>query len=67
MERVDELLHAPMIALSFFWIGLLVLDLTMGLNTFLTWLMYLIWAIFALDFLLEFLIAPHKLAYLRAH
>ncbi len=67
LRHVDALLTGPMVVLAFIWLGLLVLDLTVGLNRFLTTLTYIIWALFVLDFLLELLIAPHKGTYLRTH
>ena len=67
LRHVDRLLQGPAIVLSFVWLGLLIFDLTHGLNTPLTILTYVIWAFFLADFLLEFVIAPHKLTYLRGH
>ena len=67
LRHVDQLLQGPAIVLSFIWLGLLIFDLTHGLNAPLTILTYVIWAFFLANFLLEFFIAPGKLAYLRGH
>jgi voltage-gated potassium channel len=67
LRHIDQMLQGPAIILSFLWLGLLIFDLTHGLNTPLTILTYVIWAFFVADFLLEFFIAPSKLAYLRGH
>jgi voltage-gated potassium channel len=57
----------PLIVLSFVWLGLLVLDFTTGLDPMLQALSYLIWAVFIVDFLVEFAIAPRKKVYLQKH
>jgi voltage-gated potassium channel len=65
LEQIDRLTDAPMVALSFVWLGLLILDLTVGTSPLLQNLSYAIWGLFIADFLLGFSIAPHKLGYLR--
>ncbi len=54
-----------MTALSFVWLGLLVLELTRGLSEPLEIIGYVIWGLFVFDFAIEFTIAPHKWAYLK--
>ncbi len=65
LEQVSELTERPMIALSFIWLGLLIIDFTAGLSPLLQIVSNVIWALFVLDFFLELVIAPRKLAYLR--
>ena len=65
LRQLDTLLDKPMIALSFVWLGLMVVDLTAGLSRPLVLLSYAIWALFVLHFLLGIVIAPSKAAYLR--
>ena len=65
LHQVDTVLDKPMTALAFVWLGLLVVDLTYGLSGRLSQLNAAIWVMFVLHFLIEFLIAPAKLAYLR--
>jgi len=65
LEQVNELTERPMIALSFVWLGLLIIDFTAGLSPLLQIVSNVIWALFVLDFFLELVIAPRKLAYLR--
>jgi voltage-gated potassium channel len=55
----------PMLALAFAWLGLLVLEYTMGLNRVLRGLGTAIWAIFLAEFGVGFVLAPGKLRYLR--
>lgn len=65
LEQVNALTETPMIALSFVWLGLLILDLTQGLSPVLQTVSNIIWGLFALDFLIEVIIAPQKLEYLK--
>lgn len=67
LRQIHRLMEKPLIALSFIWLALLVLDLTAGLSFWLLLLFYLIWAIFAVDFAIRFIIAPAKIGYLRAN
>ncbi len=65
LEEINHLTEKPMIGLSFVWLGLLILDFTLGLDPFLNGVSYTIWALFVLDFIFRFLVAPHKLDYLK--
>ena len=57
----------PVFILAFVWIGITILDFTRGLNPFLLWLFYIIWIIFILDFLIELIIAPDKIKYVKTN
>lgn len=63
--RISRALATPMSVLGFVWLVLLVTDLTRGLSPLLVRLNYGIWALFVLQFAIEFLIAPRKPVYLR--
>jgi voltage-gated potassium channel len=63
--RIGKALATPMTILSFVWLILLVLDLTRGLSPLMTRLNYVIWGAFVLQFLVEFVVTPRKLAYLK--
>jgi voltage-gated potassium channel len=65
LHTVTELTERPMIALSFLWLVLMVLDFTVGLTPVLVLTTNVIWALFGVDFLLRLLIAPEKGEYLR--
>ncbi len=67
LEHINMLTDKPMIALSFVWLVLLIVDFTQGLSRTLQITSNIIWALFVLDFVLEIVIAPHKRDYLRAH
>lgn len=54
-----------MIFLGFIWLILTIIDLTKGLSDFLQTINYFIWFLFILDFLLEFILAPKKVIYLK--
>ena len=63
--RIGRALETPMTVLGFVWLVLLVVDLTRGLSPLLDRLSYGIWALFVIQFVAEFVVAPRKIAYLR--
>jgi voltage-gated potassium channel len=63
--RISRALSTPMTVLGFVWLVLLVVDLTRGLSPFLSRVNYVIWGLFVVQFLVEFIVAPKKLTYLR--
>lgn len=65
LRQVATVLDKPMTALAFVWLALLVVDLTHGLSGRLAQVNTAIWVVFIAHFVLEFLIAPSKLTYLR--
>ena len=65
LEQINAITEKPLVALSFLWLVLLMLDFTRGLGSLLQILTYVIWVLFVADFLVEFTIAPRKLEYLR--
>jgi len=67
LRRVAKLLDTPMTVLAFVWLVLLIVDFVEGLSPWQNALTQTIWVLFVLHFLLEFLIAPGKLPYLRRH
>jgi len=67
LRQIDALLDGPMVALSFVWLGLTIVDFTSGLGRTLSAVSYVIWALFAVEFLIGIVIAPSKLAYVRRH
>lgn len=66
LEQLEDWLEVPLFILGFVWLALLVLDLTRGLTPGLQIAATVIWIIFILDFLLKFVLAPRKLAYLKS-
>ena len=68
LEHIDAALDGPMVLLSVAWIGLLLVEFAGdGLPSSLEAAVWVIWAVFVLDFVLEFTIAPVKTRYLRTH
>jgi len=65
IQKIEQLLEGPMTFLGFVWLVLLVIDLSKGLNPTLSLLSSLIWIIFIIDFLLKFILAPHKIKFLK--
>lgn len=56
-----------MVALSFFWLLLMIVEFTAGLSRPFQVMVYVIWVLFGLDFILQFWIAPHKRRFLLSH
>lgn len=68
LEHVHGALDGVMVALSAAWIALLVAEFAWGsLPRSLELAVWVIWALFVADFVLEFAIAPGKRTYLRTH
>jgi voltage-gated potassium channel len=67
LEQINAFTDKPLIGLSFVWLALLVVDFTQGLGPFLQSITYVIWALFVIDFVIEFTIAPRKRDYLRTN
>jgi voltage-gated potassium channel len=65
--RLQTWLETPMLVLSFVWLALFVVELTWGLHPLLEITSHVIWAVFVIDFLLEFVIAPSKGEFVRSN
>lgn len=65
LRRVEDSLELPMLILAFVWLALLVVELIRGENLLFEIVGTIIWAIFILDFTVEFILAPLKGAYLK--
>ncbi|MEW5743949.1 MAG: ion transporter [Nitrospirota bacterium] len=65
VSQLEEWLEVPMIVLGFLWLVLLVIDLLRGLSPFLALVNTIVWALFILDFAVEFMLAPRKGAYMK--
>jgi voltage-gated potassium channel len=67
LTRIEDLFEGPLIILGFVWLILLVIELVFESNPLLERIGIVIWVIFIIDFLLKFVLAPRKGAYLRAN
>ncbi len=65
LRDLEEWLEGPVVVLGFVWLGLLIVDLIGGLGPVLQALFFAIWGLFVLDFGLRFLLAPHKVIFLK--
>jgi voltage-gated potassium channel len=65
LQQLEEWLETPMLVLGFAWLGLFVIELVWGLNPLLESIGIIIWITFIVDFGIQFLLAPHKLFYLK--
>lgn len=67
LQRLEEWLETPMLALAFVWLALLVTELIWGESVLFETAGLVIWGIFIINFVLELVLAPHKGAYLKAN
>ncbi len=67
LQRLEDWLETPMVVLGFVWLTLLVVELIWGLSLLLEVAGTVIWVIFIVDFCVKFMLAPHKLAYLKSN
>jgi voltage-gated potassium channel len=65
LRSIENLLEVPMIFLGFVWLVMLVVELVWGLPTALQNVSLGIWALFIIDFLLKFILAPNKINFLK--
>lgn len=67
LEQLERWLDLPMLVLGIAWLVLIIFDLVRGMGPRLSLVFNIIWVIFILDFLLEFVIAPHRSKYLKTN
>ena len=64
LRQIEDWLELPMAFLGLFWLVLLILELTRGLSPLLRDIGTLVWAVFVLDIVARFALAPAKLRFL---
>lgn len=67
LQRLKNALEIPMLALAFAWLALLIVELVWGESRLFEFIGTIIWLIFILDFVVEFVLAPRKAAYLKSN
>jgi voltage-gated potassium channel len=65
LYSIEKAMEGPMIFLGFVWLLLLVIELIWGLNKPLEYASLGIWAIFIVDFLIKFILAPGKMNFFK--
>lgn len=65
LHRLEAGLETPMLVLAFVWLALLVLELVRGTSLAFEVIGGIIWAVFILDFAVQFVLAPRKPEYLK--
>jgi voltage-gated potassium channel len=66
LARFRRWTEVPLLVLGFVWLVLLVIELTSGLHPLLEALSTTIWIVFIIAFVIEFVLAPRKVHYLRS-
>jgi len=67
LQRLQGWLETPMLILAFVWLALLVGELIWGESPSFEIIGTIIWAVFILDFAVEIVLAPRKVAYLKSN
>ena len=67
LQQLEDWLDMPMLVLGFVWLVLFVVELIWGLSTLLEAIGWVIWSLFVLNFMVEFILAPRKVAYLKSN
>ena len=67
LEQLEDWLEIPMLALSFAWIVLLIVDVVWGLSPILETANTVIWIIFIVEFMARLTLAPYKLSFLKSN
>lgn len=67
LQRLADWLETPMLILAFVWLALLVGELIWGESLAFEIIGTTIWVIFILNFVVEFILAPRKTAYLKSN
>lgn len=65
LRRLEAALETPMLVLAFAWLALLVLELTRGESPLFEVFGAVIWVAFILNFVVELVLAPDRIAYLK--
>lgn len=65
LQRLEDWLETPMLILAFVWLALLIGELIWGESLAFEIIGTIIWVIFILDFVVEFILAPRKAAYIK--
>lgn len=67
LQQLENWLDIPMLVLGFVWLVLFVAELIWGVSPLLEVIGWVIWALFVLNFAVEFILAPRKIAYLKSN
>jgi voltage-gated potassium channel len=67
LRQLDDWLSTPMTFLSLVWLGIVVLELTGSTSRFFIIAGTVLWAIFIVEFVIRFALAPEKLPFLRTN
>lgn len=67
LEQLENWLEMPMLVLSIVWLGIFIIEAIWGASLFLDTVSNVIWALFWIDFAVNFLLAPEKWNYLKSN
>lgn len=67
LEQLEDWLEMPMLVLGFVWLALFLIEVIWGLSPLLEVVGWVIWSLFVLNFVVEFILAPRKVVYLKSN
>ncbi len=68
LQRIEDGLETPLLVLGILWLGLLGAELIWNVeNLWMEVAVWTIWAVFAVDFAIKFVLAPDKVDYLKSN
>jgi voltage-gated potassium channel len=65
LHQLEQWLETPMVVLAFVWLLILIIEFIWGVIPLFDLVVTVIWVIFIVDFVLRFILAPAKRAYLK--
>jgi voltage-gated potassium channel len=65
LQRLEDWLETPMLVLAFVWLALVIVELIWGESLWFEIIGTTIWVIFLLDFAVQLVLAPRRVAYLK--
>lgn len=67
LQQFETMLEPLVMVLGFAWLALLIVEFVWGISPFVQTIIWVIWGIFLVDFLIRFILAPHKVRYLKSN
>ena len=67
LRTLDEMMEGPLVALSFAWLAVLLLEFVIGTDARLDLVFYALWVVFIVEVLVKLIIAPSRRAWLRGN
>ncbi|HVM30583.1 MAG TPA: ion transporter [Candidatus Limnocylindrales bacterium] len=67
LRTLDQMMEGPLVALSFAWLAVLLLEFVIGTDARLDLVFYALWVVFIVEVVIKLIIAPSRSAWLRGN